>query len=65
VERFLKNTPTLNSTKIPSVGVGVFHTDRQTDMSKLIIVFRNFVNEPINQEDGIKYRVQLGLLFSE
>jgi len=34
----------------PSSRSGLFHargrTDRQTDMTKLIVVFRNFVNAP-------------------
>ena len=32
--------------KICSVGVHLFHTDRQTDMIKLIVNFRNFANGP-------------------
>jgi len=28
----------------PSVGIRAFHADRQTDMTKLIVAFRNFVN---------------------
>jgi len=32
---------------------------RQTDMTKLIVVFRNFANAPIT----IKYRVYVSLLF--
>jgi hypothetical protein len=30
--------------KIHLVGAELFHTDGQTDMMKLIVVFRNFVN---------------------
>jgi hypothetical protein len=36
--------------KIRSVGAKLFHadgqTDRQTDMTKLIVAFRNFANAP-------------------
>jgi hypothetical protein len=32
--------------KILSVGAELFHADRRTDMTKLIIAFRNFSNEP-------------------
>jgi len=30
--------------KIHSVGVELFHADRQTDMTNLIVAFRNFAN---------------------
>ena len=36
--------------KIPSVGANFFHADRRmdgrTDMTKLIVAFRNFANAP-------------------
>ena len=32
--------------KICSVGVEFFHADGETDMTKLIIAFRNFANAP-------------------
>ena len=32
--------------KIRSVGAELFHADRQTDMTKLIVAFRNFANLP-------------------
>jgi hypothetical protein len=32
--------------KICSVDAELFHADRQTDMTKLIVDFRNFANEP-------------------
>ena len=32
--------------KIRPVGAELFHADRQPDMSKLIIAFRNFANAP-------------------
>jgi hypothetical protein len=32
--------------KIRSVGAELFHADRRTDMTKLIVAFRNFANAP-------------------
>ena len=32
--------------KIRSVGAELFHADRQTDMTKLIVAFRNFAKAP-------------------
>jgi hypothetical protein len=32
--------------KILPVGAELFHADRQTDMTKLIVAFLNFVNPP-------------------
>jgi len=47
---FKKNSQILNFTKIRPVGAGLFHADgqgdRQTDMTKLIVCFRNFANAP-------------------
>ena len=34
--------------KIRPVGAELFHADRRTDMTKLIIAFRNYVNAPKN-----------------
>jgi hypothetical protein len=61
LDRFSKNNLIQNFIKIHSVGAELFHvdgrtdgqTDRQkenrgTDMTKLIIAFRNFVSTPIN-----------------
>jgi len=41
---FDKNTS--NFMKIRPVGAELFHADRRTDMTKLIIAFRNFANAP-------------------
>jgi len=41
-----KNVPTPNFTKIRPVGAELFHADRQTDMAKLTVAFRNFANAP-------------------
>jgi len=34
--------------KIRTVGVELFYADRRTDMTKLIVAFRNLVNAPSN-----------------
>ena len=34
--------------KIRPVGAKLFHAERQTDMMKLIVAFRNFANVPKN-----------------
>jgi hypothetical protein len=36
--------------KIRAIGAELFHADGQTDMTKLIVAFRNFVNAPKNEE---------------
>jgi len=46
VDRFSKNIQITIFMKILSVGVELFHADRRTDMTKLIIAFSNFSNEP-------------------
>ena len=35
-----------NFMKIHPVGVELFHADGETDMTKLIVAFRNFANAP-------------------
>jgi hypothetical protein len=34
--------------QIRRVGAELFHADKQTDMTKLIVAFRNFANAPKN-----------------
>jgi hypothetical protein len=46
IDSFLKNTQTPNFMKSRPVGAELFHTDGRTDMAKLIVAFRNFVNAP-------------------
>jgi hypothetical protein len=41
-----KNTPLSNFMKIHPVGGELFPTDTQTDMTKLTVAIRNFVNAP-------------------
>jgi len=41
--------------KIRPVGVKLFHVDnRWTDMTKLIVTFRNFMNAPKNDNEDIQ-----------
>jgi hypothetical protein len=41
---FEKNTHMLYFIKIRPVGAELFHADGRTDMTKLIVAFRNFAN---------------------
>jgi hypothetical protein len=43
---FRKNTYISNFIKIRPVGAESFHADGRTDMTELIVAFRNFANEP-------------------
>jgi hypothetical protein len=46
---FPKSPQISNFMKIRPVGEELFHADRQTDMTKLIVPFRNFANAPKNR----------------
>ena len=48
---FLKNPQISNFMKIRQVGAELFHVDRQTDITKLIVAFRRFVKSPENKTD--------------
>jgi hypothetical protein len=52
-DRFLINSQISNFMKIRPVVAELFHadgtTDRQTDMTKLTVAFRNFPNAPKNE----------------
>jgi hypothetical protein len=48
LDRFSKNTQISNFMKIHSVVVELFHADGRTNMTKLTVAFRNFVNAPGN-----------------
>jgi len=45
-------TRTSNFMKIGPVVAELFHADGQTDMTKLTVFFRNFVNSPNNKPKG-------------
>jgi len=49
LNRFLKNTLTSNFVKIHSVGAELFHADKRTDMTRLIVAVHNSVNMPKNE----------------
>jgi hypothetical protein len=46
-----KNTKISNFIKIHPLGVELFHVDGQTDMTKVIVAFRNFANAPKSNRD--------------
>jgi len=48
LDRFSKNTQTLNLAEILLVGAELFHSDRRTDMSTLIVASHNFLNASKN-----------------
>jgi hypothetical protein len=40
-----------NFMESPPVGAELFHADKQKDMTKLIVVFRNFANAPKSEKE--------------
>jgi len=42
--QFLKNPQISNFMKIRSMGAELFHAERQTHMTKVIVIFHNFTN---------------------
>ena len=48
-----KNLQIPNFMKIRPVGAELFHADRRTNMTKLIVAFRNFTNAPRNKKTYI------------
>jgi hypothetical protein len=48
LDRFSKNAQISNFKKIRLVGIELFHTDGQTDMTELIGAYRKFPNAPKN-----------------
>ena len=46
LDRFSKNIQISNFMKIRPVGPELFHAERWTDMTKLIVAIRNFANAP-------------------
>jgi hypothetical protein len=63
---YLKNTQISDLMKLRTVGAELFYadrcTDRQTDMTKLVVFFRNFANAPKNEasnrENPASYKKQ-------
>ena len=50
--------------KIPPVEAELFHADRRTDMTKVIVAFRNFANAPKNENTtGLIFYNASGVLF--
>ena len=49
---FSKNTQISNFMKIRPVVTELFHVERQTDMTRLIVAFRNFAKAPNKTKDG-------------
>jgi hypothetical protein len=51
LDRFSKNHQTSNFMEIRLVGAEFFHADEQTDMTKLVVAFRNFANALKNKNN--------------
>jgi hypothetical protein len=53
--------------KIRPVGAELFHTDRRTDMTELIVVFRYFANAPkiVDTNSHTELSFQLTIAVSE
>ena len=43
-------------TKVRTLGSELFHADRRTDMTKLVVVFRNFAKAPTNESTAHRGR---------
>jgi hypothetical protein len=56
LDRFSTNTRISNFIKIRPLRAELFHSDRQEDMTKLIVALRNIANAPKN--DRINYCVE-------
>jgi hypothetical protein len=52
LERFSKNPQISNFMKIRPVAAQLFHADGRTDMTKLIVAFRNFAKASKNKTRG-------------
>jgi hypothetical protein len=65
LNKFSKNNQISNVTKICLVETKLFHADRQTDMTKLIVIFHNFANMLKNEwNDGSIIIMNLGYIFN-
>jgi hypothetical protein len=56
LNRFSTKAQISNFIKIRPVEAELFHTDRQTDMTKLTVAFRNFANAHKNVKQGVTGR---------
>ena len=58
--KIFENTQTSNFKKFRPLGAELFHAERradgQTDMTKLIVAFRNFANAPKNCSNMTHYK---------
>jgi hypothetical protein len=54
LDKFSKNTHILNFMKIRPVGAELLNADGQTDITKLIVAFRNFANVPKKVPDFLE-----------
>jgi len=54
-DRYKKNTRISNFTKIYPVGADLLYAEGQTDMTKLIVAFRNFANAPKHEHKYFQY----------
>jgi hypothetical protein len=51
-QSFEKPSNTKNFMKTHPEGADLFHADRRTDMTKLVVAFRNFANAPKKMTDS-------------
>jgi len=62
LDRFSKNTQIPNFMKIRPLGAELYHVERQTDMTKLMAVFRNFANAHKNDKSLFNFRLFLSII---
>jgi hypothetical protein len=56
---FLKNPEIWNVIKIRPVRADVSHADRRTDVTKVIVAFRNFTNAPKNISINVIHKIRI------
>ena len=56
---FLKKAQVLSFVKTRPVGAELFHADGRTDMTKLIVAFRNFANAPKTRVRKLHKRIDM------
>jgi hypothetical protein len=57
LDRFSKEAQILSFIKVRPVGAELIHADRRTDITKLIVAFRNFANARKNECHGVTMKV--------